>query len=77
MSAQSTTPPAAYPPNQRPRNTAVLYRNKKPKDANSPRYLGVIVTDTGHKYWVGIWPAEVNGEPAVELKLMPKLEKPK
>jgi hypothetical protein len=65
------TPPA--PPNQRPRNTAILYKNHKPKDKNSPRYLGMIVTDTGTKYWAGISPRYVNGEVVVELRLEPKV----
>jgi hypothetical protein len=75
MSAQSTTPPAARggpPPNQRPRNTALLYLNKRPRDKSAPRYLGVIVLDDGRKYWIGAWPAKAGTEPAIEIRLMPK-----
>jgi hypothetical protein len=63
------------PANQRSRNSALLYRNRRPKSASSPKYLGVIVTDTGHKYWVGAWAARSNNEPAIEIRLMPKTEK--
>jgi hypothetical protein len=55
-----------------PRNSALLYPNRNPKDSHSPKYLGLLKLDDGRVFWVGIWRAFVNGEPVVELKLSEK-----
>jgi hypothetical protein len=54
------------------RNSALLYRNKRPKDTNSPRYIGVLRLADGQVFWVGAWRAVVNGEQVVEIRLSPK-----
>ena len=57
---------------QMPRNSALLYPNKKPKDANSPEYIGIMKTREGALFWVGAWRGLVNGQETIKIKLMPK-----
>jgi hypothetical protein len=55
-----------------PKNSALLYPNRKPKNKSSPRYLGVLRLDDGRKFWAGLWRRTTNGETVVELRLEPK-----
>jgi hypothetical protein len=55
-----------------PRNSALLYRNRNPKDSNSPPYRGVLKLDDNRTFWVGAWRVTVNGEPVIELRLIEK-----
>jgi hypothetical protein len=55
-----------------PRNSALLYRNRTPRNADSPVYLGVLKLADGTTFWVGVWPRSVKGETVVEIQLCPK-----
>lgn len=57
-----------------PRNSAILYRNRRPKSNDSPAYAGVLRMADGRKFWALIWPRAVNGKAVVELKLTEKSE---
>jgi hypothetical protein len=57
---------------QMPRDSALLYPNKKPRDEDSPHYFGVMVTKDGTSYWVGAWTATVKGQDVIKIKLIPK-----
>src|SRR5262245_36285610 len=55
-----------------PRNAALLYRNKTPKDPTSPHYRGLLRLEDGQVFWIGLWVRSVNGERALEIRLVPK-----
>ena len=55
-----------------PRDSAILYRNRAPKNAESPAYYGLLKLSDGSIYWAAIWARLVKGEPVVELQLKPK-----
>ena len=57
-----------------PRNSAVLYRNARPKGEDSPAYAGVLRMIDGRKFWALVWPRTVKGKTVVELKLVEKPE---
>ena len=52
-----------------PRDSALLYPNRKPKDAHSPFYLGLLKTANGSVYWAVIWIRLVKGERVLELRI--------
>lgn len=55
-----------------PRDCALLYPNKKPRDENSPQHLGIMKTKDGVLYWVGAWMGTVKGQEVIKIKLVPK-----
>lgn len=55
-----------------PRDSALLYRNHKPKSPESPHYLGLLKTLEGKVYWLGLWVRLVKGERALEVRLLPR-----
>ena len=55
-----------------PRNSALLYRNKAPKDPTSAHYRGLIRMLNGDSYWVGLWVRRIDQERVLEIKLVPK-----
>jgi hypothetical protein len=55
-----------------PRNAALLYRNKAPKDPTSAHYRGLIRMLNGDSYWVGLWVRRIDQERVLEIKLVPK-----
>jgi hypothetical protein len=57
-----------------PRNACLLYKNKRPKNTGSPRYLGILRLADGQTFWVGAWRRTVGNEAAIELKLSPKAD---
>lgn len=57
---------------QMPRNRCLLYRNRNPKNEDSPSYLGVLRLDDGRTFWVGLWKVTVCGQLALEIRLEPK-----
>ena len=55
---------------QMPRNSALLYRNLKPKNDDSPAYAGLLRMIDGRTYWALVWPRTVKGKQVVELRLV-------
>jgi hypothetical protein len=55
-----------------PRNSALLYKNKNPKDANASHYRGLLKLENGQSYWVGLWIRQLDDERVLEVKLVPK-----
>lgn len=58
-----------------PRDAALLYRNRKPKNAHSPSYLCLLKMTDGGIFWAGIWVREVKGQRVLELRLSPRKER--
>jgi hypothetical protein len=57
-----------------PRNSAILYRNARPKNDESPAYAGLLRMSDGQKFWALLWRRTVKGKAVVELKLVEKPE---
>jgi hypothetical protein len=55
-----------------PRDSALLYRNKSPKDSAASHYRGLLKLSDGRVYLVGLWVRQVKGEPALEIRLSEK-----
>jgi hypothetical protein len=55
-----------------PRNAALLYRNKNPKDASSSHYRGLLKLENGDAYWVGLWVRQLDQERVLEVKFVRK-----
>jgi hypothetical protein len=55
-----------------PRNSALLFKNKTPKDATSSHYRGLLKMQNGDAYWVGLWVRRLGTERVLEIKLSPK-----
>jgi hypothetical protein len=57
-----------------PRGSGILYAAKNREGYDPRDFNGVIVVaDTGRTYWVSVWHRKVNGRPALEVQLSPKL----
>jgi hypothetical protein len=56
------------------RDTAILYRNRKPSGADPASYGGLLRLADGQTFWAFIWPRLVRGRPVVELRLVRKQE---
>jgi hypothetical protein len=56
-----------------PRNSALLYRNKAPKDATSAHYRGLLKLENGDAYWVGLWVRRIDQERVLEIKVSRKI----
>jgi hypothetical protein len=75
MQSQATKLPedVAERAHKMPRNSALLYRNRSPKDINSPHYRGLIRLENGQAHWVDLWVRRLDREqPVLEVKLVPK-----
>jgi hypothetical protein len=55
-----------------PQGSALLYRNKSPRNSSSAHYRGLTKLSNGEVYWIGLWVRSLNGERVLELKLFPK-----
>jgi hypothetical protein len=58
---------------QMPRNSALLFKNKTPKDARSSHYRGLVKLENGQAYWVGLWVRRLDQEPVLEVRLSKKI----
>jgi len=56
-----------------PKNSSLLYRNRSPKNSDSPHYRGLLKLENGDSYWVGLWVRSLNQERVLELKLSRKV----
>jgi hypothetical protein len=56
------------------RGTAILYRNRKPKDGDAAAYGGLLRLSDGQTFWAFIWPRKIGKKDVVELRLVPKRE---
>src|ERR1700751_3138472 len=52
-----------------PRDTALLYRNRTPRDEAAAHYRGLVTLRNGDQYWVGLWVRSLRGQPVLEIKL--------
>jgi len=57
---------------QMPRNSALLCKNKAPKDSRSSHYRGLLKLENGDAFWVGLWIRRIGQEPVLEIKLIRK-----
>ncbi len=57
---------------QMPRGSTLLYKNKRPKNSESPSYYGLLRMPDGSTYWACVWPRTCKGQTVLELKLAPK-----
>jgi hypothetical protein len=55
-----------------PRNSALLFKNKTPKDATSSHYRGLLKMQNGDSYWIGLWVRRLGEERVLEIKLSEK-----
>jgi hypothetical protein len=55
-----------------PRGSSLLYKNKRPKDSDSPSYYGLLKMPDGTRFWALVWPRTVRGQIVLELKLARK-----
>jgi hypothetical protein len=53
------------------RNSAILYRNRRPTKGDPASYGGLLRMADGTYYWAFVWPRLVNGKAVVELRLTP------
>lgn len=57
---------------QMPRGSALLYRNRAPKDTLAAHYRGMLKLENGQAFWVGLWIRRLGQERVLEVKLAPK-----
>jgi hypothetical protein len=55
-----------------PRDTALLYRNRSPRDTASAHYQGVSRLSNGTLYWITLWVRSIHNQPVLEIKLTRK-----
>jgi hypothetical protein len=55
-----------------PRGSALLFKNKTPKDSASSHYRGLLKLKDGQAFWVGLWVRRIDQERVLEIRLVPK-----
>jgi hypothetical protein len=70
--SQKTAEDVADRAHKMPRGSALLYRNRTPKDSSSAHYRGLTRLPNGDVYWIGLWLRSLNGERVLEVRLVPK-----
>jgi hypothetical protein len=57
---------------QMPRGSALLFKNKAPRDERASHYRGLLKLEDGTSYWVGLWVRRIDREPVLEVRLVRK-----